>query len=52
MVGRIREEMIDRLQTMVRVPLQRGGELIMSSVPASWRITVRRVSARQAASSV
>ncbi len=33
----IREEMIDRLQTMVRVPLQKGGDLIMSSIPVSWR---------------
>jgi hypothetical protein len=33
----IKEEMLDRLQAMVRIPMQKGAELIMSSVPASWR---------------
>jgi hypothetical protein len=28
---------MDRLQSMVRVPLQRGGDLIMSSIPNGWR---------------
>ncbi len=28
----VREEMLDRLQAMVREPLQRGGDLIMSSI--------------------
>ncbi len=33
----IKEEMMDRLQSMVRVPLQKGCDLIMSSIPYSWR---------------
>jgi hypothetical protein len=33
----IKEEMMDRLQSMVRVPLQKGSDLIMSSIPYSWR---------------
>jgi hypothetical protein len=33
----IKEEMMDRLQSMVRVALQKGGDLIMSSIPYSWR---------------
>ncbi len=28
---------MDRLQSMVQVALQRGGDLIMSSIPYSWR---------------
>jgi hypothetical protein len=35
MVGWIKEEMMDRLQSMVRVPLQKGGDLIMSNIPYS-----------------
>ncbi len=33
----IKEEMMDRLQSMVRVALQRGDDLIMTSIPYSWR---------------
>lgn len=33
----IKEKMMDRLQSMVRVVLQKGGTLIMSSIPYSWR---------------
>jgi hypothetical protein len=33
----IEEEMMDRLQSMVQVPLQKGGDVIMSSIPYSWR---------------
>ncbi len=41
----VREELLDRLQAMVREPLQRGGDLIMSSIPYTWREqAVRRVS--------
>jgi hypothetical protein len=41
----VREEMLDRLQALVREPLQRGGDLIMSSIPYTWREqAVRRVS--------
>ncbi len=29
----IMEEMLDRLQSLVREPLQKGGDLIMSSIP-------------------
>jgi hypothetical protein len=31
----VKEEMLDRLQTMVREPLQRGGDLV-SSIPYTW----------------
>jgi hypothetical protein len=41
----VREEMLDRLQSLVREPLQRGGDLIMSSIPYTWREqATRRVS--------
>jgi hypothetical protein len=33
----IMEEMLDRLQSLVRDPLQKGGDLIMSSIPYTWR---------------
>ena len=33
----IREEMLDRLQAMVREPMQRGSDVIMSSIPPEWR---------------
>jgi hypothetical protein len=33
----IREEMLDRLQAMVREPMQRGSDIIMSSIPLEWR---------------
>jgi hypothetical protein len=33
----IKEKMMDRLQSMMRVVLQKGGTLIMSSIPYSWR---------------
>ncbi len=33
----VREEMLDRLQALVREPLQRGGDLIMSSIRYTWR---------------
>ncbi len=33
----IKEEMVDRLQWMVQVALQKGGDLIMNSIPYSWR---------------
>ncbi len=37
--------MLDRLQAMVHEPLQRGGDLVMSSIPYTWRNqAVRRVS--------
>jgi hypothetical protein len=29
--------MLDRLQAMVREPLQRGGDIVMSSIPYTWR---------------
>ena len=29
----VREEILDRLQAMVREPIQRGGDIIMSSIP-------------------
>ncbi len=35
--ARIMEEMLDRLQSLVRDPLQKGGDLIMSSIPYMWR---------------
>ncbi len=31
------EEMLDRLQSLVPDPLQKGGDLIMSSIPYTWR---------------
>ncbi len=31
------EEILDRLQSLVRDPLQKGGDLIMSSIPYTWR---------------
>ena len=31
----MREEMLDRLQAMVHEPLQRGGDIVMSSIPYS-----------------
>jgi hypothetical protein len=41
----IREEMLDRLQAIVREPLQRGGDIVMSSIPYTWRNqAMRRVS--------
>ncbi len=41
----IKEEMLDRLQSLVQDPLQNGGNLIMSSIPYTWREQVaRRVS--------
>jgi hypothetical protein len=41
----VREEMLDRLQAMVHEPLQRGGDIVMSSIPYSWRSqAMRRVS--------
>jgi hypothetical protein len=33
----VRKEMLDRLQALVREPLQRGGDLIMSGIPYTWR---------------
>jgi hypothetical protein len=33
----VREEMLDRLQAMVREPMQRGSDIIMSSIPPKWR---------------
>ncbi len=33
----IMEEMLDRLQSLVRDHLQKGGDLIMSSIPYTWR---------------
>ncbi len=40
----IMEEMLDRLQALVREPLQKGGYLIMSSIPYTWREQcVRRI---------
>jgi hypothetical protein len=33
----IREEMLDRLQAMVREPMQRGSDVVMSSIPPEWR---------------
>ena len=33
----IREEILDRLQAMVREPIQRGSDVIMSSIPPEWR---------------
>ncbi len=33
----IREEMLDRLQAMVREPVQRGSDVIMSGIPPEWR---------------
>ncbi len=33
----IMEEMLDRLQSIVQEPLQKGGDLIMSSIPYTWR---------------
>jgi hypothetical protein len=41
----VKEEKLDRLQAMVRKPLQRGSDLVMSSIPYTWRKqAVRRVS--------
>ncbi len=41
----VTEEMLDRLQAMVCEPLQRGGDIVMSSIPYSWRNqAMRRVS--------
>jgi hypothetical protein len=41
----VREEILDRLQAMVREPIQRGGDIIMSSIPHTWREqAMRRVS--------
>jgi hypothetical protein len=41
----VKEEMSDRLQAMVHEPMQRGGDLVMSSIPYTWREqAVRRVS--------
>jgi hypothetical protein len=31
------EEILDRLQSLVWDPLQKGGDLIMSSIPYTWR---------------
>jgi hypothetical protein len=33
----VREEILDRLQAMVREPLQRGGDIVMSSIQHTWR---------------
>ncbi len=33
----IREEILDRLQAMAREPIQRGSDVIMSSIPPEWR---------------
>jgi hypothetical protein len=33
----VKEEMLDRLQAMVHEPLQRGGDLVMNSIPYAWR---------------
>jgi hypothetical protein len=33
----IKEEIMERLQAMVRTSLQKGAEFLMSRVPASWR---------------
>ncbi len=41
----VREEILDRLQATVREPLQRGGDIVMSSIPYTWRDqAMRRVS--------
>jgi hypothetical protein len=41
----VREEILDRLQAMVREPMQRGSDIIMSSIPHTWREqAMRRVS--------
>jgi hypothetical protein len=41
----VREEILDRLQAMVREPMQKGGDIIMSSIPHKWREqATRRVS--------
>jgi hypothetical protein len=41
----VREEILDRLQAMVLEPLQRGGDIVMSSIPHTWREqAMRRVS--------
>jgi len=45
----IKKEMMDSLQSMVRVALQRGDDIIMSSIPYSWRDNARRESAKQVA---
>jgi hypothetical protein len=31
------EEILDRLESLVQDPLQKGGDLIMSSIPYTWR---------------
>jgi hypothetical protein len=33
----VKEEMLDRLQAMVHEPLQRVGDLVMSSIPYTWQ---------------
>ncbi|MFN9909716.1 MAG: hypothetical protein ACK56F_26975, partial [bacterium] len=33
----IKEEILDRLQAMVRGPIQMGSDVIMSSIPPEWR---------------
>jgi hypothetical protein len=33
----IKEEVMEGLQTMGGIHIQKGGELLMSKVPASWR---------------
>jgi hypothetical protein len=33
----IKEEMLDRLQAMIPEPIQRGSDVIMSSIPPEWR---------------
>jgi hypothetical protein len=38
----VREEILDGLQAMVREPIQRGGDVIMSSVPHTWREQAKR----------
>ena len=41
----VKEEILDRLQAMVHKPLQRGGDIVMSSIPLTWREqAMRRVS--------
>ncbi len=40
----VKEEMLDRLQAIVRKPLQRGGDIVMSSIPYMWRNQANAVS--------
>ncbi len=48
----VTEEMLDRLQAMVREPLQRGGDIVVSSIPYSWRNqAMRRILRRRESSS-